>query len=66
MVERTLTIKRMGGETMENAGVKCDVCECVHYCDCCRCGLSSIEVTHQKTSTDAVATPHFCKSFEKK
>ena len=51
---------------MENTGVKCDVCECVHNVSCCKCDLGTIEVTHQKTSADAVATPHFCKSYQMK
>ncbi len=51
---------------MENIGVKCDVCECLHNEGCNRCTLSTIEVTHEQTSANAVATPHFCKSFTQK
>lgn len=50
---------------MTNTGVKCDVCECVHNCECNQCALQTIEVTHQ-TDQNAVATPHFCKSYQKK
>ena len=31
---------------MENKGVKCDVCECVHNTAGCGCDRSVIEVTH--------------------
>ncbi len=50
---------------MENNGVKCDVCECVHNCSCEKCDLGKIEITHN-TTKNAVDTPHFCKSFEEK
>lgn len=49
---------------MENSGVKCNVCECVHNVECNKCNLSTIEVTHEKTGEGAVATPHFCKSYQ--
>lgn len=51
---------------MENSGVSCNVTECTHNVSSCKCDLSKIEVTHEKTGADAVATPHFCKSYEKK
>ncbi len=51
---------------MENTGVKCNVCECAHNTECNKCNLPTIEVTHEKTSADAIANPHFCKSFEQK
>ncbi|MGL5151566.1 MAG: DUF1540 domain-containing protein [Clostridium sp.] len=48
---------------MSNPGVKCNVCECKHNKASNMCDLTSIEVTHEKTGADAVATPHFCKSY---
>lgn len=51
---------------MNNKGVKCDVCECIHNAECNQCTLDTIEVTHQKTGPDSIATPHFCKSFTKR
>lgn len=51
---------------MDNRGVKCDVCECLHNTQCNGCTLDKIEITHQKTGDNAVNTPHFCKSFIKK
>lgn len=51
---------------MENTGVSCNVNECVHNISTEKCDLVKIEVTHEKTSADAVATPHFCKSYQKK
>lgn len=51
---------------MKNQGVKCNVCECVHNEENYICNLTTIEVTHEKTGADAVATPHFCKSYTKK
>ena len=51
---------------MTNNGVKCDVCECVHNCECNQCSLQTIEVTHQTGEQNAVSTPHFCKSYQKK
>lgn len=51
---------------MTNEGVKCTVCECQHYVECDKCSLEKIEVTHEKTGADSVATPHFCKSYKKK
>ena len=35
---------------MENKGVKCDVCECVHNTAGCGCDRSVIEVTHAQIS----------------
>lgn len=50
-----------------NCKVKCNVCECVHNaCNENGCNLSCIEITHEKTGDDVVATPHFCKSYCKK
>lgn len=51
---------------MDNSGVACNVCECKHNEESCKCNLSKIQITHEKTGADAIATPHFCKSFEKK
>lgn len=51
---------------MDNEGVKCNVCECAHNLEHEKCDLAKIEVTHEKTAADAVNTPHFCKSYEKK
>lgn len=52
---------------MENSGVTCDVCACVHHCGCDKCSLPEIRVTEQSAEPDpAVETPHFCCNFEKK
>lgn len=51
---------------MENSGVKCEVCECVHNCCTNKCDLAQIEVTNKPSASDAVDTPHFCRSFQKK
>ena len=51
---------------MENVGVKCDVCECVHNMASCKCNLRTIEVTNQKTGANSVDVPHFCKSYQSK
>ena len=37
---------------MENKGVKCDVCECVHNTAGCGCDRSVIEVTHDCSCTN--------------
>ena len=50
---------------MDNVQVNCDVCECAHNEGCNNCSLSSIHITHT-ADQNAVSTPHFCKSFEKK
>ncbi len=50
---------------MENKGVCCDVCECVHNCCSNKCNLETIQVTKQ-SADKAMSTPHFCKSFEQK
>ena len=51
---------------MENKGVKCDVCECVHNTAGCGCDRSVIEVTHDCSCTNQqIQDPHFCKSYEK-
>lgn len=46
-----------------NCRVKCTVCECAHNDMCQHCNLNSIEISGEKTTTDAIATPHYCKSF---
>lgn len=51
---------------MENTGVKCTVNECEYHVGCDKCRLSTIEVTHEKTSPDSMAVPHFCKSYKHK
>ena len=51
---------------MPNPGVKCNVCECAHNNGATTCELACIEVTHEKTGADAVATPHFCKNYTMK
>lgn len=51
---------------MANQGVNCNVCECMHNEMGNKCKLLCIEVTHEKTGADAVATPHFCKSYTMK
>lgn len=55
-----------GGDIMDNTGVSCNVCECVHNVEANKCDLAKIEVTHEKTTAEAVAVPHFCKSYQKK
>ena len=47
--------------------IKCNVCECSNNdaaADVCK--LATIEVTHDKTGADAVATPHYYKNFATK
>ncbi|MBR5826608.1 MAG: DUF1540 domain-containing protein [Clostridia bacterium] len=51
---------------MENTGVKCSVNECEYHVGCDKCRLDKIEVTHEKTSPDSMAVPHFCKSYKHK
>lgn len=51
---------------MENCGVLCNVCDCMHHCAGNKCCLETIEVSNEKTSAQAVANPHFCKSYDKK
>lgn len=51
---------------MANPGVSCNVSECAHNQAGDKCSLTSISVTHEKTGADAVATPHFCKSYSMK
>ena len=51
---------------MENSGVVCNVNECIHHEQQDKCKLQTIEVTHQKTSADAISIPHFCKSYQEK
>ena len=33
---------------MENTGVICDVCECRHNVESCKCSLPQIKVTEEK------------------
>ncbi len=59
--------KIFGGDIMmENNGVNCNVCECMYHAEGNKCRLDKIEVSHEKTSADSIAIPHFCKSYEKK
>ena len=51
---------------MHNEGVTCSVNECENHVECNKCRLEKIEVTHEKTSADSMAVPHFCKSYKKK
>ena len=48
---------------MENTGVSCNVCECIHHCGTSCCDLAQIQITHEKTSANSMDTPHFCKSY---
>ena len=49
---------------MTNLGVKCNVCECMHNSEGSDCALPCIEVTHEKKTSEGVAIPHFCKSYD--
>ncbi len=51
---------------MKNAGVKCNVCECMYNGGCNDCTLQTIEITHEKTGANAMGHPHFCKSYQQK
>lgn len=51
---------------MTNSGVSCNVNECMYHAEENKCSLDKIQVCHEKTSADAIAIPHFCKSYEKK
>ena len=51
---------------MNNSGVSCNVCECVHNISENKCDLQQIQITHEKTGADVLAIPHFCKSYMKK
>ncbi len=52
---------------MENEGVTCDVCECLHNVGSNKCDLTQIKVTEQCANCDqSISTPHFCQSFEEK
>jgi hypothetical protein len=52
---------------MENQGVICDVCACMHNTNGCKCSLPKIQVTEQCSGcAQEVETPHFCKSFQEK
>lgn len=51
---------------MENTGVTCDVCECRHNVQNCKCDLPQIKVTeHCSCTTQQVETPHFCQNYRK-
>ena len=51
---------------MTNNGVCCNVNECMYHVEGNKCNLDKIEVSHEKSSADSIAIPHFCKSYEKK
>lgn len=51
---------------MSNEGVKCNVEECLYHASHDKCSLPTIMVTHEHTTSEGVAIPHFCKSYEKK
>ena len=51
---------------MHNEGVTCTVNECEYHVECDKCRLQKIEVTHEKTGSDSMSIPHFCKSYQKK
>ena len=51
---------------MTNNGVCCNVNECMYHKEDDKCTLDKIQVSHEKTSADSIAIPHFCKSYEKK
>ena len=51
---------------MMNSGVKCNVCECMHNKEGTDCDLVCIQISHEKTTPNGVAVPHFCKSYEVK
>jgi hypothetical protein len=52
---------------MENMGVSCDVCECVHNVGSNKCDLPEIKVTENcATCNQTMETPHFCQSYEAK
>ena len=59
-------VNKFGGAFMHNEGVTCSVNECEYHVECDKCRLDKIEVTHEKTSSDSMAIPHFCKSYKKK
>ena len=49
---------------MENTGVTCDVCECRHNVEACKCDLPQIKVTeHCTCSSQQVDTPHYCQEL---
>ena len=51
---------------MENTGVICDVCECRHNVESCKCSLPIKVTEHCSCTTQQVETPHFCQSYEEK
>ncbi len=53
-------------KAMNNMGVMCNVCECCHNVDDCKCNLATIQVTNEYAGPNAVSTPHFCKDFEER
>ena len=52
---------------MENTGVTCDVCECRHNVQNCKCDLPQIKVTeHCSCPTQPVAPPPYFQTSETK
>ena len=46
---------------MENTGVTCDVCECRHNVQSCKCDLPQIKVTEHSVSYTHLTLPTSCK-----
>ena len=42
--------------------VECDVCNCVHNLNGCKCNKDGIKITMDNDNENA----HYCKSYEKK
>ena len=52
---------------MENLGVCCDVCACIHHMGENKCALPEIKVTeHCQPAEQRMDDPHFCESFCKR
>ncbi|MFI3206227.1 MAG: DUF1540 domain-containing protein [Clostridia bacterium] len=51
---------------MENTGVVCNVCECMHNVECNKCNLPQIQITCEQTGATSMSNPHFCKNYCKK
>lgn len=52
---------------MENTGVSCDVCACVHNVGCNKCNLPEIKVTEKCESCEqSIENPHYCQSYEER
>jgi hypothetical protein len=50
---------------MDNAGVKCEVCECMHNNGECKCELSEITITEgNAAASQNVEIPHYCQNYE--